>query len=184
MTTTQLQLRRDTAANIAAITPAQGEPIYDVTNGTLRVGDGATPGGTMLAGPYAFGTWTPTLAGAGTAGSPTYTIQSGSYERIGRLVMCRFTVAVSATGGMAGSVEVVGLPFTSASTANDAGGGPVTALVGITFDSGYTQAALQVNPGNGYATLVEHGSNKTTQAIAAANLAAASEIAGVLIYHV
>jgi Major tropism determinant N-terminal domain len=184
MTTTQLQLRRDTAANIAGITPAQGEPIYDVTNGTLRVGDGATAGGSMLAGPYAFGTWTPTLAGAGTAGSPTYTIQSGSYERIGRLVVCRFTVAISALGGMAGNVEIGGLPFAAASVSNDSGGGPATALAGVTFDSGYTQAALQVNPGNAYAGLVEHGSNKTTQAIAAANLAATSEIAAVLIYHV
>jgi len=184
VTTTQLQLRRDTAANIAGITPAQGEPIYDVTNGTLRMGDGTTAGGTMLAGPYAFGSWTPTLYGAGTAGSPTYTIQSGSYERIGRLVVCRFTVAVSALGGMAGNVQIGGLPVAAAAASNDSGGGPVIALLGATFDSGYSFAALQVNPGNNYAGLVEHGSNKTTQGIAAANLAAASEVAGVLIYHV
>ena len=184
MTTTQLQLRRDIAANIEAITPAQGEPIYDVTNATLRMGDGATAGGSMLAGPYAFGAWTPTLSGAGTAGSPTYTIQSGSYERIGRLIVCRFSVAVSALGGMAGGVQVGGLPFAAASVSNDAGGGPITALAGVTLDSGYSYASLQVEPGNNYAGLVEHGSNKTTQAIAAANLAASSEIAGVVIYHI
>ena len=42
MTTTQLQLRRDTATNIAGITPAQGEPLYDATNDRLVMGDGAT----------------------------------------------------------------------------------------------------------------------------------------------
>ncbi len=45
MTTTQTQLRRDTAANIALVTPAAGEPFYDTTNKRLGVGDGATAGG-------------------------------------------------------------------------------------------------------------------------------------------
>jgi hypothetical protein len=45
MTTTQTQLRRDTAANIAVATPAAGEPFYDTTNKRLGVGDGATAGG-------------------------------------------------------------------------------------------------------------------------------------------
>jgi hypothetical protein len=44
-TTTQTQLRRDTATNIAAATPAAGEPGYDTTNKRLVVGDGATTGG-------------------------------------------------------------------------------------------------------------------------------------------
>jgi hypothetical protein len=45
MTTTQTQLRRDTATNLAAATPAAGEPFYDITNKHLGVGDGATAGG-------------------------------------------------------------------------------------------------------------------------------------------
>jgi len=42
---TQLQLRRDTAANIAASTPAAGEPWYDTTNKRLNIGDGSKVGG-------------------------------------------------------------------------------------------------------------------------------------------
>ncbi len=57
MTTTQLQLRRDTTANVGAITPAQGEPIYDVTRKALVLGDGATLGGDCVT-PFS-GTWTP-----------------------------------------------------------------------------------------------------------------------------
>jgi hypothetical protein len=41
----QVKHRRDTAANIAVFTPAQGELIVDTTNNRLIVGDGATAGG-------------------------------------------------------------------------------------------------------------------------------------------
>jgi hypothetical protein len=45
----QVQLRRDTAANIAIFTPAQGEGIVDLTNNRLIVGDGSTSGGHPVA---------------------------------------------------------------------------------------------------------------------------------------
>src|SRR5690348_5744141 len=45
MTTTQTQIRRDTAANIALATPAAGELFYDTTNKRTGVGDGSTAGG-------------------------------------------------------------------------------------------------------------------------------------------
>jgi hypothetical protein len=41
----QVKRRRDTAANIAGFTPAQGELIVDVTNNRVIVGDGSTVGG-------------------------------------------------------------------------------------------------------------------------------------------
>ena len=41
----QVKHRRDTAANIATFTPAQGELIVDITNNRVIVGDGATAGG-------------------------------------------------------------------------------------------------------------------------------------------
>ncbi|WP_375594633.1 hypothetical protein ABWI00_21710 [Algihabitans albus] len=42
---TQLRLRRDTATDLAATTPAAAEPGYDQTNKRLIVGDGVTAGG-------------------------------------------------------------------------------------------------------------------------------------------
>ena len=45
MTATQLQIRRDTAANIALSTPVSGEIWYDTTNKRLNVGDGSNVGG-------------------------------------------------------------------------------------------------------------------------------------------
>lgn len=42
---TRRQMRRDTAANLALVTPAEGEPGYDITNKRMIVGDGAMAGG-------------------------------------------------------------------------------------------------------------------------------------------
>lgn len=44
-TAVQMQLRRDTAVNLAAATPAQGELGVDTTRNRLAVGDGSTAGG-------------------------------------------------------------------------------------------------------------------------------------------
>lgn len=41
----QRQFRRDTAANLAAVIPADGEPAYNTTDDRLHMGDGATNGG-------------------------------------------------------------------------------------------------------------------------------------------
>ena len=41
----QLQLRRGTAAQVTANTPAQGEPWVDTTNNRICIGDGSTAGG-------------------------------------------------------------------------------------------------------------------------------------------
>ncbi len=45
---TELKLRRDVEGDIDAMTPAEAEPIYDITNKRLRVGDGSTAGGLHL----------------------------------------------------------------------------------------------------------------------------------------
>ena len=45
MTTTQTQLRRGTSAQVAAMTPVDGEPVYNTTDDRLHMGDGSTAGG-------------------------------------------------------------------------------------------------------------------------------------------
>lgn len=66
----QLQLRRDTQANVAAATPAAGELALDTTRNALLIGDGATPGGlypalvTLCAG-YVAGRYYIASTGAG-----------------------------------------------------------------------------------------------------------------------
>jgi len=57
------------------------------------------------------GVWTPTLAGATTAGTFTYATQHGKYNRIGKRIDCWcYVVATIATLGE-GQIAIQGLPF-------------------------------------------------------------------------
>ncbi len=83
MTTTQTQLRRDTAANLALATPAVGEVGVNTTDGNLVLGDGATAGGLVQASAKAVQNNSHTYATAGgTANVITLTLAPsiGSYS--------------------------------------------------------------------------------------------------------
>ena len=64
---------------------------------------------------YEEGTFTPTIYGGSTAGSTTYTNQSGIYTKIGRLVYFFVDVGWSAQTGT-GDLAMGGLPFTCGSS--------------------------------------------------------------------
>jgi len=63
--------------------------------------------------PYETGTWTPTLYGSTTAGTPTYSERSGSYVRIGNVVHLTGHISLSSKGGMDGNVIIGGFPYQS-----------------------------------------------------------------------
>lgn len=65
---------------------------------------------------YDEGAWTPTLAGSTAPGTTTYTTQSGTYRRLGKLVVASALCVVGASSGAAGSLKMRGLPFTSAAS--------------------------------------------------------------------
>lgn len=63
---------------------------------------------------YESSTFTPVLQGSGTAGTPTYATQVGQYTRFGRICVVRIFFNISAFAGATGTLQVSGLPFTSA----------------------------------------------------------------------
>jgi hypothetical protein len=66
---------------------------------------------------YEEGTFSPTIIGTTTAGTASYTVQTGAYTKIGRLVNFQFYIVW--TGGTGtGDFRVGGLPFTSSATSN------------------------------------------------------------------
>lgn len=67
---------------------------------------------------YEEGTWTPTLYGATTAGTMSYTERSGVYVRIGKLVHVEFLLIGTITSAPSGNVIVSGLPFVSETAPN------------------------------------------------------------------
>ena len=73
---------------------------------------------------YEEGTWTPTWYGSSTAGTISYSVQTGEYTRIGRLVLCTFMLAVSSSGG-GGDVTIGGFPFATKSDTQDISGAVV-----------------------------------------------------------
>jgi hypothetical protein len=64
---------------------------------------------------YEEGTWTPQLKFGGNSVSMTYSVQSGSYTKIGRLVYATCRITLSNKGTSTGSASITGLPFTSGS---------------------------------------------------------------------
>ena len=74
----------------------------------------ATPGtGTSeLFADYEEGTWTATIAGTSTAGTASYTSQTGSYTKIGNIVAITLYIDWN-TGTGTGNLRIAGLPYTS-----------------------------------------------------------------------
>lgn len=63
---------------------------------------------------YEEGTWTPTIIGTTSAGTGTYSTQSGTYTRVGRVITFNLVLVWTAHTGT-GNIRVNGLPFTPSS---------------------------------------------------------------------
>jgi len=90
--------------------------------------DGNTGGMTSeLLDDYEEGTWTPTMATSGGGNlTATYTTQTGTYTKVGRLVYVMFDMAVSNTPtGTAGHPQIRGLPFSPTVGQSTQGGYPI-----------------------------------------------------------
>lgn len=73
---------------------------------------------------YSAGSWTPVYQGNVGAGTFTYSVQTGTYTRIGNRVFIRGRVVITAiTGAPTGVMTIAGLPFAGLS-----GGGIVGAI--------------------------------------------------------
>lgn len=108
---TQLQLRRGTTAQIAAITPAQGEILYDTTLKGLTLGDGSTLGGIDIAYNYREGLFTPVLQFGGANVGITYGTQVGSYTTNGNRILFTMHIILTSKGSSTGTATISGLPF-------------------------------------------------------------------------
>ena len=104
------QFRVNTTGNLAVLNAGKG---IDFSANTHAAGMTSE-----LLNDYEEGTWTPTIIGATSAGTGTYSTQTGTYTKVGRLVSVQIVLTWTAHTGT-GAMKVAGLPFTvSASVAN------------------------------------------------------------------
>lgn len=129
------------------------------------------------------GTWTPTFFGDGTHGTPTYVLQSGSYELTGRLVTARFIIYASAIGGMTGNLFVGGLPFIS-NDGTEGGVCIITQFQGWTGGAGYQYLGGSIANGTTSVIIGENGSSKVSQQVPITELSAPLIVIGYCNYHI
>ena len=112
---------------------------------------------------YEEGTWTPSLGG-----NTTYSIQSGSYVKIGKVVTVSFDISVT-TLGTGSSTSFTGLPFATSSVSYPQG---VAASVGYFTNLGVAVYGLylRVDPGGvGFSNLVTNSGGVVVGATIFAN---------------
>lgn len=161
---------------------ATGQPQYTYTGSSwttlITTAGGVNFGQTDLKN-YQEGTWTPTIYGRTTAGTPTYVARSGKYTRVGNLVMVAFDIQISAKGGMSGALAVGGLPF--AMTSDSAGGGGQ-----INYQSGNSygiSSLLRFSSSTAF-YLVSNTAGGVTSDLADANIADATRLVGSAMFFI
>lgn len=174
-TTAQIADVADTESAGTSATVARGDHVHDL--GQIITTSHLT------SGLYTTGTWSPAIAGTGTAGSNTYSNQDGFYVRFGGFVIAWFQVIMTAKdAAMAGNIYVT-MPLTMAS-ASVLGIGSVAGYQNINFAAGQTHLACLVIGGTTRCELYTGGDNAALANIVAADIAATSVIRGVAIYPI
>jgi len=120
-------------------------------------------------------TYTPTYLGLTTAGTTTYSLQSGNWVRLGPIVIASGIVIWTAATGTGNAI--ISLPFTSDATYGDARGSLWTDSVTI---GAFTPYAL-LNANNAYFRLFTPANNAASTAIA---VEAAGDIRFTIAYRI
>jgi hypothetical protein len=89
---------------------------------------------------YEEGTWTPRLEGA-TPGTATYSVQTGTYTKVGNKVHVQGYIATTALGTIAGGLTIQGLPFTTSSIANNITAMTIGYAAGLSITAGNSVSA-------------------------------------------
>jgi len=138
--------------------------------GQTRFWDDAIVNGTTYDQVGAPAGHTPVLTGASTPGSPTYATQTMRYQVIGKRCFFNGRVAITAIGGMIGSLEI-SLPFTAVNVSNTYS---MCALgtTGVTPQSGKTSFMGRITPNTALMLLYQDGDATGLVPILAADIAA------------
>jgi hypothetical protein len=117
--------------------------------------------------------WSPGLVGRTTPGTQTYSTNTGTYRKRGKLVFVRAEIVLTANSGGSGDALIT-LPFTAVSGTMQA---LTIAYVGdITISSGYDFLSLGIDAGSTRLLIFENKSASARQNLPIGNVAATGKI--------
>ena len=134
---------------------------------------------------YEEGTWTPAYTSSG-GGAASYSLQSGSYTKVGRLVTVFFRLVVNGVGTLAaGTLRLTGLPFTMSTTGSIF---PTQIVAAESLGTAANYVVIQHNHNQAYADVIYSASASTSSGYVSATTAnyitAATQINGQYSYFV
>jgi len=104
--------------------------------------------------------WTPVLKFGGGTSGVTYGTQTGSYTKIGKLVLAEFEITLTSKGVSTGGATITGLPFTTNITGycaisyyGNVGGNFASTNTNGSISAGTSVITLQYNAGSGVGAL-------------------------------
>lgn len=103
------------------------------------------------------GTFTPTLFGSSTAGTPTYSVQKGDYWIVGNMLHFNVGITITATGGMAGNIKIGNFPFSASSAGNNVNTGFAPSKIKCNFTASYYTASGVMQGGQNSFFLFQNG---------------------------
>ena len=96
------------------VTISSGDLLFATANKGVVLGVTSNTDGNTL-DDYEEGTWTPLIIGSSSAGTGTYSTQSGTYTKIGRTVTFEFALTWTNFDSGSGYMYIGGFPFNAAS---------------------------------------------------------------------
>ncbi len=129
-------------------------------------------GGTAFSNYLEQQSWTPSIVGLSTAGTGTYTLQSGYYTRIGNMIFLQCEITWTAHTGT-GDLTIANLPFTVRNSANYSPEGIINTQ-NMTLPGGANRTSIgSASAGNTYIAVyvaVNGGANSPIQMQASGNI--------------
>lgn len=129
------------------------------------------------------GTWTPIFLGDGTAGTGTYSAQSGVWTRNKDQITAHFIITASSLGTAAGNLLVGGLPFTSSAAYR--GSLIISEYYGFNLPTGYSSLSGTTLLNTTNARLMRNGSstNDSAQIVIPTDIAGTITLIGTVVYY-
>jgi len=151
-TTTRVSMTAAGDVNIKAGNLVMGTSGKGIDFSATSNGSGTTT--SELLNDYEEGTWTPTVEGSSAAGSGTYTVQQGTYTKIGNLVTINVWIHWTAHTGT-GDMLLASFPFTSIGTTNFRASGAFGWVDGLTL-SANNIATMAITPSATKASVTQY----------------------------